>query len=191
VTTTRHDTKSGVTGLHPSGSGLPHATLLLSLIATALVSGCGVKSGPVPPQTVYPAAISDLRASADPAGINLTWSRPMHYVSGHSMRDLGEFVLLRSDQNQPFQPLVEIQVTDQDRFEPQRTFSYIDGETQPGNSYSYEIVARTTDGYTSAPSNRVRFTRVLPHKSANPQNLVSPETVPLPVDSPSAELPED
>jgi hypothetical protein len=147
---------------------------LLALIGLPAFVGCGVKSTPVPPQTVHPAAISDLHASADPAGINLTWSRPMRYVSGHSMRDLGGFVLLRGEGNQPFQPLVELPVTDQERFSVQRTFSYVDGEAQAGNNYRYEIISRTTDGYTSAPSNQVQFTRIQPHKTLQPQNFVMP-----------------
>jgi hypothetical protein len=155
---------------------------LLASIGLTMIPGCGVKSGPVPPQTVYPAAIGDLHASADPAGINLTWSRPMHYVSGHSLRDLGNFVILRSEGNRSFEPLVEIPVTDQERFVPQRTYSYLDGETQMGNSYRYEILSRTTDGYTSAPSNQVRFTRIQPHN--NPQKLTLPTPTPLPPGSP-------
>jgi len=155
-----------------------------ALLALTLFPGCGVKSSPVPPQTVYPEAISDLHASVDPAGINLTWSRPTHYVSGHSMRDLGGFVLLRGEGNQPFQPLVELPVTDQERFSPQHTFSYVDDETQMGNSYRYEIISRTTDGYTSAPSNEVKFTRVRPHITVKPQNFALPTPAPLPTNLP-------
>ena len=153
---------------------------LLLFFAVVLIPACGVKSSPVAPQTVYPATISDLHASADPAGINLTWSRPIHYVTGHSMRDLGGFVLLRSEGNQPFQPLVQIPVTDQGRFSPQSTFSYLDGETQVGNLYRYEIISRTLDGYTSAPSNQVKFTRVSPH----PQNSTLRAPAPVSANSP-------
>jgi hypothetical protein len=165
-------------------STLRFIPVLLALIGLTPLAACGVKSSPVPPQTVYPQAISDLSASADPAGINLTWSRPMHYVSGHSLRDLGSFVLLRSQGNQSFQPLVELPITDQERFSPQRTFSYLDGETQVGNSYRYEIVSRTTDGYISAPSNEVKFTRVRPHLTVKPQNFVLPTPAPLPTNLP-------
>src|SRR5690349_8624702 len=153
-------------------------SLLLALISLTLLAACGVKSSPVPPQTVYPEAISDLRASADPTGINLTWSRPMHYVSGHALRDLGGFVLLRSQGNQPFQPLVELPVTDQERFSPQRAYSYVDRETQMGGSYRYEIVSHTIDGYDSAPSNEVEFTRSWPPKTPRQQSLVSPAPAP-------------
>jgi hypothetical protein len=169
-----------ITGIRRRLSTIFFGPSLLALIGLTLLPGCGVKSGPVPPQMVHPAAISDLRASADPVGINLTWSRPMHYVSGHSMRDLGGFVLLRGGKNQPFQPLVELPVTDQERFSPQRTYSYVDGETQTGNSYRYEIVSRTTDGYTSAPSNEVEFTRAWPRKNLKPQNFALPAPSPLP-----------
>jgi hypothetical protein len=153
--------------------------LMLSSMAGALFPGCGVKSAPVPPQMVYPAAIFDLHASAHSGGINLTWSRPMHYVSGHSMRDLGGFVLLRGEGNQqPFKPLAEVPVTDQERFSPQRTYSYLDRATLVGNSYRYAILARTLDGYTSALSNQVEFTRRQPRSTAESHNL------PLPAPSP-------
>jgi hypothetical protein len=165
-------------------STLRFIPILLALIGLTPLAACGVKSSPVPPQTVYPQAISDLSAAADPAGINLTWSRPMHYVSGHSLRDLGSFVLLRSQGNRPFQPLVELPVTDQERFSPQRTFSYLDGETQVGSSYRYEIVSRTMDGYTSEPSNQVKFTRVWPSPAPKPQNFVQPAPARSPANLP-------
>ncbi len=105
----------------------------------------------------------------------------MHYVSGHSMRDLGAFVLLRSEGNQPLQPLVEIPVSDQERFSQQRQFSYLDNQAQIGSSYSYEIVSRTTDGYTSAPSNRVSFTRPQPRTIPKPQSFAVPAPNAVPV----------
>jgi hypothetical protein len=154
---------------------------LLASLGLTLFPGCGVKSAPLPPQMAEPAAITDLRASADPAGINLTWSRPLHYASGHPLRDLGGFVLLRGEDHQPFQPLVELPVTDQERFAPQRKFSYVDGEARMGNSYRYEIVSRTIDGYTSAPSNKVEFTRPRARTFVNSQSSALP--------TPTANLP--
>jgi len=174
----RHETKNVIARLQLPPSIFRFLPLLLALISPIFLPGCGVKSSPVPPETVYPAAISDLRASADPTGINLTWSRPMHNVSGHSLRDLGGFVVLRGEGNQPLQPLVELPVTDQERFSPQRTFSYVDSETRVGNRYRYEIVSHTIDGYTSAPSNAVEFARVRPGKSLNPQKPATPPPLP-------------
>ena len=105
----------------------------------------------------------------------------MRYVSGHSMRDLGDFVLLRGEGSLPLRPLVELPLTDQERFSQQRSFSYVDDETRIGRRYRYQIVSQTTDGYTSAPSNEVEFTRAprtilkqdfaLPAPASLPTNL--------------------
>jgi len=108
----------------------------------------------------------------------------MYYVSGHSMRDLGGFVLLRGEGNQPFQPLARLPVSDQERFSPQLTFSYLDNKTQVGNSYRYKIISHTTDGYTSAPSNEVEFTRARPYETLKPQNFALPTPAPFPANLP-------
>ena len=38
--------------------------------------GCGYKNDPVPPASVVPKAIEDLRYSIDESGVSLTWSYP-------------------------------------------------------------------------------------------------------------------
>jgi hypothetical protein len=144
------------------------------LLAALPNAGCGVKSAPVPPEMTKPAPITDLRASADRFGIDLSWTRPTHYLSGHSFHDLGDFVILRGEGHQPLEPLVELPVTDQERFAPQRSFSYLDGETQVGRAYRYQIVCRTLDGYASPPSNEVEFVRVRPRSSSKTENFNLP-----------------
>jgi hypothetical protein len=133
-----------------------------------------MKSAPVPPETTKPAPITDLHASASPFGIDLSWSRPTHYMSGHSFRDLGDFVILRAEDHQPLKPLVELPVTDQERFAQARNFTYVDGETELGRAYRYEVVSQATDGYTSPPSNEVEFVRVQPHRKAENFSLPAP-----------------
>src|SRR5512135_66618 len=104
--------------------------LVLAASAVLLGVGCGVKSAPIAPELVRPAAIADLRATADNHGIKLSWARPTHYVGGRMMRDLGGFILLRgSGANGAMAPLVELPVTDQERFSVEREFSFIDIET--------------------------------------------------------------
>jgi hypothetical protein len=159
------------------GFGLLALSLLLS-------TGCGVKGAPIPPEMAKPATIDDLQAEADPTGIELSWSRPTHYASGHNMRNLDSFVILRAEPSQPFQPLVELPISDQERFSPQSAFDYVDGETQIGQNYRYEIVSRTLDGYTSAPSNEVEFTRVRPSKGGSLPNFTLPTPKPLPTTLP-------
>jgi hypothetical protein len=148
-------------------------------IAIGAATGCGVKSAPLPPELVHPQRIADLRANPDANGIKLAWERPTHYTGGHTMRDLGSFVIIRAEATGPFSPLVELPVTDRERFAPERQFSYIDNETTLGHEYHYEIIAMTTDGYQSEPSNEVTFTRVTPKPPPNPETFTLPTPTPL------------
>jgi hypothetical protein len=143
------------------------------------LDGCGVKSAPIAPELVLPQRILDLRAAADPNGIKLIWERPTRYTGGHTMRDLSGFVILRSEGNGPAEPLVELPVTDRERFSVQRQFGYIDNETVVGRNYAYEIISRTSDGYVSQPSNQVTFTRVKPAPPPNPETYTLPTPTPL------------
>jgi hypothetical protein len=157
------------------------AILLLSIAAAAIAAGCGVKSAPVPPSQARPEAIKTLQASAANDGIMLSWDRPLVYAGGHAMKDLGGFVIMRAEgDTAQMQPLVEIPVTDLERFQVQHRFTYVDGETDMGASYRYAIIAETTDGYHSDPSNVVEFTRVKPPPPANPANFHMPAPTPLP-----------
>ena len=145
--------------------------------------GCGVKSAPIPPEYARPERILDLRAEADVRGIKLTWSRPAHYVGGHSMRDLSAFVIKRADGDGPMTALVNIPVTDQERFQVEDDFSYLDGETQMGNRYRYTIISEAA-GYHSDPSNEVEFTRIKPPAAPNPANFKLSTPSPLPAGAP-------
>lgn len=145
--------------------------------------GCGVKSAPIPPEYARPERILDLRAAADGRGIKLTWSRPAHYVGGHSMRDLSAFVIKRADGDGPLTALVNIPVTDQERFQVEDEFDYLDGETTIGNRYRYTVTAKAA-GYNSDPSNEVEFTRIKPPASPNPANFKLPTPSPLPTGAP-------
>jgi hypothetical protein len=151
------------------------STLLPCAIALAgLLAGCGVKSAPQAPELVQPERIQDLSAAADHAGIRLSWQRPTHYAGGHLMRDLGSFVILRGTAAGSMTPLVELPVTDRERFSVERDFSYIDGATAMNGRYRYEVLSKTVDGYVSEPSNEVEFTRVKPAPAPNPDDFHLP-----------------
>ncbi len=90
------------------------------------------------------------------------------------MRDLGSFVILRGTAAGSMTPLVELQVTDRERFSVERDFSYIDGATAMNGRYRYEVLSKTVDGYVSEPSNEVEFTRVKPAPAPNPDDFHLP-----------------
>ena len=157
---------------------------IAAALAATWLAGCGVKSAPVQPLMAVPAGIIDLHASSDPDGVKLTWERPTHYAGGGTMHDLGGFVILRGEDGATPEPLVEIPVTDQERFSVQRNFSYVDGETAIGHAYQYEIVSRTLDGYSSKPSNEAAAKRVKPAPPPNPDTFQLPAPNPLPTNAP-------
>jgi hypothetical protein len=162
-------------------SRFSRTTLAATLLAFVLAfAGCGVKSAPIAPELARPAQILDLRGESDPNGIKLTWERPTRYTGGHAMRDLSGFVIMRGEPGTALAPLVELPVTDRERFSVQHEFSYVDGETAIGSRYAYRIISKTSDGYASAPSNEVALTRVKPAPPPNPDTYALPTPTPLP-----------
>lgn len=152
-----------------------------AILASALWLGCGVKSVPVPPEEAIPERIVDLSAASVVKGVELSWARPDRYAGGHRMRDLASFKLYRAEGIEgSYQPIADIPITDQTRFQQQRRFTYLDSDTRIGQRYRYEIVSETADGYRSQPSNEAETVREKPKPRPTPENFVIPAPAPLP-----------
>lgn len=134
--------------------------LLVSALVGALLAApaCGRKTPPKPPQLVAPKAVQELSLSTQRDGILVRWSRPTEYVDGTSMEDLGGFVVERNRYNSPFMEIARVPVTDRGRFQKAKRFDYLDTQLLPGAIYHYRIVAFTTDGYFSTPSDAAEIT---------------------------------
>jgi hypothetical protein len=145
-----------------------------------LILGCGVKSPPVAPEQAVPERIVGLEASAERNGVQLSWERPDRTAGGGRLRDLGSFELDRAENTGAFQELAEIPVTDQDRFQQQRKFTYLDAGAQAGHHYRYQVISSTLDHYRSVPSNHAELTYEVPKPPPNPDNFVIPQPTPLP-----------
>ena len=154
--------------------------LVFATVLPNLLLGCGVKSPPIPPQQALPERIVSLSADSQASGVKLAWERPEHYAGGHKMRDLAAFEIDRAENTLQFEPLVEVPVTDQERFQQQRRFNYIDSTAQVGHHYRYQIISLTKDAYRSEPSNEAEITRELPKPPPNPEDFVIPQPKPLP-----------
>ncbi|MBF6567999.1 MAG: hypothetical protein IVW54_03875 [Candidatus Binataceae bacterium] len=150
--------------------------LLAAAIAIALGCGCGVKGAPIPPETTRPMQILDLEAIPEHRGIQLSWTRPQQYFGGKRMRDLGGFVVMRAEGQEQYAPVVEIPVTDQERFQVVNRFSYTDHTVSGGHTYRYEVYSHTTDGYRSLPSNEVVVHYVRSSAAPHPKTPASPAT---------------
>jgi hypothetical protein len=155
------------------------AMLLCAALANLAWLGCGVKSIPIPPEAARPEKILNLEAISANNGVRLSWTRPENYAGGQKMRDLGSFTVDRAGADGAFQKIGDVQVTDQGRFQVQHTFTYTDNAAEIGSTYHYYVVANTTDGYHSEPSNTATIVRRVPKPPPNPENFVVPTPVPL------------
>jgi hypothetical protein len=156
------------------------AGAIVAFAAAATWVGCGVKSPPIPPEYAKPTRILNLTVDNEKRGIELTWGRPDRYVGGDTLNDLARFIVTRSDAGAPYQQIKEVPVTDQDRFQKQRVFQYLDRNTVVGHSYKYRVISETSDGYKSDPSNEVTMIRTIPPPPPNPETYVLPTPKPLP-----------
>ena len=152
----------------------------VALAASMFVTACGVKSPPVPPEQAVPERIVGLEATSEKKGVMLSWERPDRTAGGRRMRDLGSFEIDRAENTGAFQPLIEIPVTDQDRFQQQRKFTYLDEGAEIGHHYRYQVISSTLDSYHSAPSNEAEITHELPKPPPNPEEFVIPQPKPPP-----------
>jgi hypothetical protein len=156
---------------------------LLALVAIAGAAaglGCGVKSPPIPPEDARPQQTLDLEATSLRGGVRVVWHRPERYAGGMQMKDLASFTLSRSEGDAPYIKIADIPVTDQDRFQVQRTFTYVDHDTEVGKTYHYQLTTSTSDGYVSKPSNTASVTRSNPPPPPNPDTYQLPTPTPIP-----------
>jgi hypothetical protein len=152
----------------------------VALAAALFTIGCGVKSPPIPPEQAVPERIVGLNASSEKDGVLLSWERPDHTAGGGKMRDLGSFEVDRAEDTGAFRSLTEIPVTDQDRFQQQRKFTYLDAGAQVGHHYRYQVISSTLDAYRSDPSNQAEITHALPKPPPSPEDFVIPQPKPPP-----------
>lgn len=67
---------------------------LLTLgITLLLLTSCGYKNAPIPPQSVVPTAITDLLYQTNLEGVRLSWSYPVRTISGSSLESIASFEL--------------------------------------------------------------------------------------------------
>jgi len=150
---------------------------LLLVGALALSGGCGYKNNPVPPQTVVPKAITDLRYSLDGNGAKLTWSYPIETISGKDIEEITSFDLYRaeiplkdfcSDCPIPFGNPFELPGGAVGT-ETRKTGEHVSGMLRSGNKYFFKMQSRTSWLAASSDSNIISFVYHTP--ASAPQNV--------------------
>jgi hypothetical protein len=126
------------------------------LVAMLAVTACGVRNRPLPPELVQPDAPSELVAKSTTDGVLLTWRRPTSYSGGKHMRDLAGFEIERATApDVDYAQVGTVTLTDQTRFQQDRSVTWTDGTAAVDTTYRYRVIAVTLDGYRSVPSEPV------------------------------------
>ena len=160
-------------------AGIAGASLLMGA-SLLFLGSCGYKDHPVPPDTVVPEAIEDLRYETDEKGVTLTWSYPMETIRGTEIEELSSFELYRAEVPLkdycancpiPFADPVEQPggLTTEDGKARMAIFTMAD--LKPGYKYFFKVRSRTSWFAQSADSNIVTFIWQVPARA--PEGLTA------------------
>jgi uncharacterized protein len=153
-------------------------TMLMTVVLAAS-GGCGYKTEPVPPQTVVPKAIHDLRYTLDENGALLKWSYPLETVDGQEITEIDSFDLFRAEipLNDfcstcpiPYSEPVEIPGGAMEK-DIRKTAEHLSGLLRSGNKYFFKVRSRTSWLAASKDSNIVTFVYHTP--AAAPQHVTA------------------
>ncbi|MDK9705493.1 MAG: hypothetical protein OEL83_00465 [Desulforhopalus sp.] len=145
-----------------------------------LAGGCGVKNKPVPPASVVPEAIGDLRHTISDKGVQLTWSYPVRTVKGSIVEDISSFELFRAEIPLnaycescpvPYADPVTVEGGAPMDGKIRREVKYDSDLLRSGYKYFYKVRSRTSWLADSADSNVVTFIWFEP--AAAPENVIA------------------
>ncbi len=151
---------------HIAGAILLTGTLFLA-------GGCGYKTKPVPPDSIVPKAIEDLRYSVSEKGVTLTWTYPVATIRGSDLTDISSFDMYRAvvPMNDycstcpiPFGEPVELPGGIVDA-EGRRQATYETALLRSGHKYFFKVQSRTSWWAASGDSNIVSFVWHIPAKA--------------------------
>lgn len=150
--------------------------LRLTLLATALLTGCGTVRAPVPPSLDIPQPVQDLRAARKADKVTLAWTVPIHTTDNINVRHMGVTKICRqqdlavNDCKNPVRELTLAQLN-LETIQPARdekhpaerqatavdTMSDSESQDDPTGFFSYAVEALSRHGRSAGLSNQVRI----------------------------------
>ena len=162
------------------GAGLTITAVTLLGVAALTLSGCGYKTDPVPPATVLPQPVEDLRYSLGQEQVRLSWTFPNENIKGDDLAEVSNFQLFRAEIALedycpscpvPFVEPIEIDggqtIVDGRR----RVATYDYQELREGHKYFFKVRSQSGWWATSGDSNIVTFVWNIP--AAAPEGLTA------------------
>lgn len=153
---------------------------VVALVFACACAGCGYKDDPVPPQSVLPAAIEDLRVRLDDQGARLSWSYPRKTVTGDALEMIDGFSLFQAEIPVegfcascpvPYRTVIDV-AGGLIAAEDGRTATYEVRGLRPGNLYFFKVRSKSGWWRESMDSNEVSFFWQIPPKTPEKLTVV-------------------
>ena len=129
------------------GALAPAAVAVVALVVTA----CGIRTPPRPPEDTMPRAATELSAERDANAVRLDWKRPDKSMDGQRLADLTGFLVERRSGDGAYTIIADVPADTMHRLRPIERYSHVDA-SPPGGGIEYRIVCHTADGQRSPPS---------------------------------------
>jgi predicted small lipoprotein YifL len=138
-----------------------------------VLAGCGRKGPLMSPESLAPAAITDLRVEQKGAQFQVSWSRPFGEEGGRSLKDLAGFQLFKREVLPPGEDCEECptayrlaQSVDLEYLQGVAVagtrYLFSDGDLAEGTTYRYKVLSLNKGGVVSRASNRAGRKKVAP-----------------------------
>lgn len=138
--------------------------IFLLVVISGFIFSCGRKSIPLPPLTVVPEPIKDLKSIVRHEGVLLIWAPPERNNDGTPLENLMGFKVLRSEVPvdveckecvEIFEPISDVLYTFPSESAGKMDggfFKFFDNDLKYGRRYRYKVLSYNTTGYLSPDS---------------------------------------